>query len=223
MTDRSVDTFQAALEQHHLQIDPDQVIALHRYTQLLWKWNDRINLTRHTDFETFVTRDMIDTLQLARHLPLQSRLLDVGAGGGVPGIPLAILRPDLNVSLAESVSKKAKVLETIVRKLKVDVRVFGKRAEDVLKKKQFDVLTIRAVASMRKLLFWLQRSQNSFDHMLMIKGPRWVQEQAEAEDEGLMVNVSCEVIDDYPTPGRDNNSVILKVAFQSNDPSDLSE
>ena len=211
----SVDELVSILSTHKLSVDEQHLDALHRYCQLLWKWNDRINLTRHTDYEAFVTRDLLDTLQLAKHLPAETQLLDIGSGGGVPGIPLAILRPDLKVSLAESVGKKAKVLETIVRKLKIDVKVYGKRGEDVLKSKKFDVLTIRAVASLRKLLFWFQRQQRHFDHMLLIKGPKWVDERVEAEEEGLMANVICDVVDEYATPGRDHNSVILKVCFQS--------
>lgn len=215
MNHETTEAMQFALRKHSLSVDTDKVTLLDRYCQLLWKWNEKINLTRHTDVETFVTRDMIDTLQLAKHLEPQANLLDVGSGGGVPGIPLAVLRPDLHISLAESVGKKARVLETIVRKLKLDIPVHSKRAEDVLKKRKYDVLTIRAVASLRKLLFWFQQRTDSFGHILMIKGPRWTDERTEAESEGLMTGVACEVLDEYPTPGRDNNSVILKITFNS--------
>ena len=98
--------------------------------------------------------------------------------------------------------------------MRLPVRVHAARAEDALKKHEFDSLTIRAVASIRKLLFWLHRRQESFGRILMIKGPRWTDEYAEAREEGLLENASCDVIDEYATPGRDHNSVILSVTYQ---------
>lgn len=204
---------QECLIRNQISLDEVAVEKLARYCELLWKWNQKINLTRHVDVETFVHRDVIDTLQLSNHLPENTSLLDVGSGGGVPGIPLAILRPDLQIDLAESVGKKAKVLETIVRKLRLKTGVYGKRAEDILKKKKYDVLTIRAVASLRKLMFWFQQQRSAFGSMVLIKGPRWTEERDEATAEGLMEGVDCEVLQSYPIPGRDQDSVILKVTF----------
>ena len=84
---------------------------LERYCELLWEWNEKINLTRHTDYEKFVARDLVDSLAFAEFLEPGEKVLDVGSGGGVPGVVLAIVRPDLKVSLADSVGKKAKVLK----------------------------------------------------------------------------------------------------------------
>ena len=213
MTTTSLDELSAAIRQHKLSVSSEDCQRLYRYTDLLWDWNTRINLTRHTDVDSFVSRDLIDTLQLSAHIESGQSVLDVGSGGGVPGIPLAILRPDLTVALAESTGKKANVLTSIVKETDLKVTVYAARADDVLKKQQFDVLTARAVAPIRKLLFWLQRRSSAFGRLLMIKGPRWVAEREEAEAEGLLENVAMEVIDEYRTPGHDSNSVILSVTY----------
>ena len=205
---------QAVLEKYDVSVHEDHVAPLARYCKLLWKWNRKINLTRHTDFEQFVTRDLIDSLRLSQHIPSEQTVLDVGSGGGVPGIILGITRPDLKVSLAESVGKKARVLKAIARQMKLGVPVCSDRAEAVLKTQSFDVLTIRAVASLRKLLFWFQQHSDAFGRMLLIKGPRWTAERDEAAEEGLLENVLLEVADEYPTPGHDNNSVILSVRYE---------
>ena len=207
----------AMLDRHNVLVSPEHYENLCRYCGLLWDWNTRINLTRHTDVKTFVTRDMIDTIRLSSHIPQGSKLLDVGSGGGVPGVILAIVRPDLQVSMAESVVKKARVLEAIVKRLKIDAPVHAKRGEAVLKSEKFDIVTVRAVASLRKLLFWFQRSAKSFDHMLMIKGPKWVMEAEEAREEGLMETASVEEVDSYTTPGHDGDSVILSVKWSAQD------
>jgi 16S rRNA (guanine527-N7)-methyltransferase len=201
------------LQRHSIAIPDPQVDRLAAYCQQLWTWNERLNLTRHTDFEAFVTRDLVDSLRLENHLPPDCTVLDVGSGGGVPGLVLAIVRPDLSVSLAESVAKKAKALTAITQELKLPVPVYAERAESLLKSRNFGVLTIRAVASLRKLLFWFQQQGTSFDRMLLIKGPRWSQELEEAEEQGLVQNVRVEKIDQYRSPGHDNDSVILSVQF----------
>src|SRR5690242_6162996 len=99
------------LAKHRIELSAEQISLLARYCRLLWDWNAKINLTRHDDFEKFVARDVVDTLAIARHLGQSERVLDVGSGGGAPGIVLAIVRPDLTVALSESVAKKARVLE----------------------------------------------------------------------------------------------------------------
>lgn len=210
-----MEEFKSVLTQHNVVLSEEFIEPLLDYTRRLWEWNSRLNLTRHTDFETFVTRDLIDSIRLSGHIPDGSTVLDVGSGGGVPGIILAITRPDLVVSLAESVGKKARALASIAKELRLTLPVHAERAEKVLKTKSFDVMTVRAVASLRKLLFWFQKQPASFGQMLLIKGPRWEAEKEEAEEEGLLTSVRLSVIDEYRTPGHDNNSVILSIRYSS--------
>ena len=160
--------------------------ALGDYCHILWDWNTKINLTRHTDFEKFVARDLIDCVQLASFLEPKEKVLDVGSGGGVPGLVLAILRPDLQVTVCESVAKKAMVLEDIIEKTGLNVAHAHARAEEVLQwsETRFSTLTVRAVAKMKKLLGWLNPHWNQFDRLLLIKGPAWVEERAEARHFG---------------------------------------
>jgi 16S rRNA (guanine527-N7)-methyltransferase len=78
-----------AVAAHQMSVTNEQAARLAHYCHLLWDWNSRFNLTRHTDWELFVTRDLIDTIELARHVPQNSTVMDAGSGGGVPGIVLA--------------------------------------------------------------------------------------------------------------------------------------
>ena len=213
MSSPTPNVLKSALNLHKVTVDDSCIPALVDYCKLLWDWNSRINLTRHTDMDSFVCRDLIDTLQLAKHIQVGNSVLDVGSGGGVPGIPLAILRKDLTVSLAESVSKKAKVLASIVNDLELPITVHDDRAEKVLKTARFDTLTLRAVAPLRKILFWFQLNPKAFGRLLLIKGPRWIAERDEAKILGLTDNVEISVIDEYPTPRHDSNSVILSIIF----------
>ncbi len=212
-TEEAIAELTAEIKKCHLNIDDAYVSQLCDYCRVLWKWNAKINLTRHTSTEAFAGRDLLDTTRLRELIPEHSSVLDVGSGGGVPGIPLSILRPDLSVTLAESVGKKAKTLRTIVKSLNLPIEVVPKRAEVLLKTTQFDFLTVRAVAGLRKILFWFQQQSGQFEQMLLIKGPNWTKERDQAAEEGLMEGVSLEVLDRYRPPAHDSDSVVLGVKW----------
>jgi len=201
----------AALAAEGIALEAEQIELLDHYRRLLWSWNERMNLTRHTTLEKFVTRDVVDSRQLAELLEHGARVLDVGTGGGVPGVVLAILRPDLSISLSESTGKKARAVEAMVAELGLTTPVFACRAEDVLEMTTFDVLVARAVASLRKVLTWLAPHWDAFDQLLIIKGPAWVDERAEARHHGLLHGLELRKAASYQTPRSGAESVILKI------------
>jgi len=210
------DSLAAALERHSIELPSDQIEKINRYCQLLWDHNSRHNLTRHTDFETFVTRDVIDSIELAAQLNTGDWLLDIGSGGGVPGLLLAIIRPDLGrVVLSEFVGKKADCLQQMIDELGLSIEVVTERAENILIASQFDVVTARAVGPLRKMLPWFEECWGQYKRMLLIKGPKWVEEKAAAEELGLVNGLSIECVHSYPMPGRDNKSVILELKLEA--------
>ncbi|NDC63807.1 MAG: 16S rRNA (guanine(527)-N(7))-methyltransferase RsmG, partial [Planctomycetia bacterium] len=145
-----------------LAVPRESLPAVAAYASSLWSWNERLNLTRHTDVERFVSRDVADAAAIAPHLAHDERLLDVGTGGGVPGILLAILRPDLHVELAESVGKRARAVREILREIALEGRapiaVHEGAAQAVVAAsgRRFDTLVVRAVAPLEKLLGWFE-------------------------------------------------------------------
>jgi 16S rRNA (guanine527-N7)-methyltransferase len=200
-----------ALEEHNVSLPPDQVRLVARYCELLWDWNSKLNLTRHTDFDTFVARDVVDSVQLAKHIAADETVLDVGSGGGVPGMMLAILRPDLKITLSESMQKKAVALTDMAAQLELPCQVVAQRAERVLEKKPFDVVTARAVGSMAKVLRWFRPHWDSIGRLLLIKGPRWVDERKEARHKGLLNAMELRKLHGYTMSGTNSESVILSV------------
>lgn len=190
---------------------PDAIYAqLEAYCGQLWSWNEKINLTRHTDFDLFARRDLLDSLRLAELLEAQEEILDVGTGGGVPGIPLAILRPDVSVSLCDSVLKKSRVVSEIVRQLDLPIAVHECRVQDVLEDLRFSSLVTRAVGNISQLLGWLDDYWIAFDRLLAIKGPRWVEERGVAKQRGLLNGVELRRLAAYNMPGTPSESVILQ-------------
>jgi 16S rRNA (guanine527-N7)-methyltransferase len=203
--------FLAAVERHGLKLTTEQLVGVQAYCRVLWSWNERLNLTRHTDYEKFVARDLIDTLQLVALLKPNEEVLDLGSGSGVPGIPLAIIRPDLQVSLAESVGKKAKALEAMVRELKLPIAVYSARGEELLGDFRFDTVVARAVGPLRKLATWLGPHWHTIGRLLAVKGPKWVEERGEARHYGALKGVDLRKVAEYVMPGADGPAVILEL------------
>lgn len=132
------------LARHAAELGPlsaDQIARLAAHWELVLKWNQKINLTRVLSPEVALWRHYGESLFLARHLH-GSRAIDVGSGGGFPGIPAAILRPELGFVLAESTRKKAVFLREASRDLP-NVEVIWKRAQAI--EGRYDFAIARAV------------------------------------------------------------------------------
>jgi 16S rRNA (guanine527-N7)-methyltransferase len=207
----STESLESALRRRGINLPPEQQALLDSYCRLLWEWNEKLNLTRHTSYEKFVDRDVVDSLQLAALIESGERVLDVGTGGGVPGVILAITRPDLEVALCESMAKKAKAVTDIVQRLGLDVAVYHARAEAVLQEEQFDTLAIRAVAPLERLMTWFKPVRGSFDQMLVTKGPAWTEERAKARERQLHKIFNLRKEAEYAIPGTDVKSVVLRI------------
>ena len=173
------------MELHDLDLPEDQRTKIKHYCQILWELNKSLNLTRHTTYDKFVTRDLYDTIQLSQLIPQNAEVLDVGSGGGVPGVLLAIIRPDLKVTLAESVGKKATALGQMTEGVEIDVDVYHCRAEDLLVDFKFDYTTARAVGPLVKLGTWFEEVWPSVGRLLALKGPNWPQEKEVADEVNL--------------------------------------
>lgn len=206
----------AECDRLELVVPPEAVPRLAAYAASLWLWNERLNLTRHTDVEKFVSRDVGDAVAIAVHLASGERVLDVGTGGGVPGVLLAIIRPDLRVELADSVAKKARAVAAILHDVGIAIPVHEGAAQALVKARstgaeRFDTLVVRAVAPLEKLLRWFEPIAAAYGRMLVVKGPRWEEEKAAARHHGLAKRVLVRRLASWPIRGSDNESVLLEI------------
>jgi 16S rRNA (guanine527-N7)-methyltransferase len=142
---------QLLTESGHPPLAPETAEKFAAYLTLLQKWNARTNLTAIRDEEGILSRHFLESILCAQALPdgIQT-LLDFGSGAGFPGIPIALMRSNLVVTLAESQNKKAAFLREAVRTLSLNTKVHSGRAEDL--KERFDCITLRAVDKMEKAI-----------------------------------------------------------------------
>jgi 16S rRNA (guanine527-N7)-methyltransferase len=140
----------------NLACDAGQVAALCSYAATLLRWNARINLTAARSIDQLIAEHFPDAFALARRLDQPARAIDVGSGGGLPAIPLAVLRPHLTLELCEPIAKKVAFLRTASRELDVGGRVSVRaaRGEQVAAElpRAFDVAISRAALAPEKWL-----------------------------------------------------------------------
>ena len=135
-----------------ISMDHGIQILLLDYLKLLQKWNRVYNLTAVRDLEKMVSTHLLDSLAVLPHLP-KGHILDVGAGAGLPGIPLAAATPSNQFSLIESNQKKSAFLRQAVAELKLaNVRVFCLKVEDWLPPMKFNCIIARAYAELSKFI-----------------------------------------------------------------------
>jgi 16S rRNA (guanine527-N7)-methyltransferase len=125
----------------------EQICQFEGYLSLILRWNAKVNLTAIRDEEGILSRHFVESIACARTLPAGiATLLDFGSGAGLPGIPIALCRPEIAVTLAEGQGKKAAFLQEVVRVLGISARVHAERAETL--GEAFDCVVLRAVDRM---------------------------------------------------------------------------
>lgn len=144
------------VEKLNIKVTDDQLLKLEKFYNLVLEWNEKINLTRILKPEEFYLKHYYDSLTISKIYDLNQEnitLCDVGTGAGFPGIVLKIIYPNLKITLIDSLNKRVKYLEEIIKELDLkDIKAVHTRAEDYLEK--FDVVTSRAVANLTKLVNW---------------------------------------------------------------------
>ena len=139
------------------ELSDEAVEQLGKLKALYTEWNAAINVISRKDMDAFDERHVLHSLALVKAMKFapDSDVLDVGTGGGFPGIPLAIVYPEVNFVLCDSIGKKMKVVRAVVQALGLtNVTVHHGRAEDI--KGQFDFVVSRAVTRMNRFIPWVQ-------------------------------------------------------------------
>jgi 16S rRNA (guanine527-N7)-methyltransferase len=191
----------------------EQHAKLAHYLDLLFEANARMNLTRITDRAQAELQHVGDALTVLPHLPEGAiRLADVGSGGGVPGIPLAIARPNAMVMLIESTKKKAAFLKDAAGALGLEnVSVSEWRAEDVARsnsRETFDVALVRAVATMNWLAEWCLPLVKKGGKMLAMKGPKVADELPAAAKAIKLLGGAEPIVHPVDLPGTEHRVIV---------------
>jgi 16S rRNA (guanine527-N7)-methyltransferase len=183
-------------------VSPDAAASFAAYCALLLRWNGRINLTAIRDEEGVLSRHFVESIACARALPAGiATLLDFGSGAGFPGIPIAICRPEIAVTLAESQGKKAAFLREAVRTLGLSAQVHSQRAESLTT--TFDCVTLRAVDRMPQAILAARRLVSPGAWLAVMTTTAGLESLYSAFDDATPWQTSA------PLPGSDNRLLAL--------------
>ena len=125
-------------------------------------WNDKVNLISRKDFDNFYEKHVLHSLSICNLFAFEpnTKIMDLGTGGGFPGVPLAIMYPQVTFYLVDSIAKKTKVLASIVQELALsNVVVINQRAEEI--DESFEFIVTRAVAKLDQLYVWSKNKISS--------------------------------------------------------------
>ncbi|AUX62057.1 16S rRNA (guanine(527)-N(7))-methyltransferase RsmG [Simonsiella muelleri] len=161
---------QSGLNAMNLDLTMPQQLLLLEYVALLKKWNSTYNLTALRDENTMISHHLLDSLTLLPYVANAQTLMDVGSGGGMPGIPTAICRPDLHITLLDSNTKKTTFLQQAVIELGLkNVTVASGRVE-AMHDKKVDVVTSRAFAELHDFIALTKHLLNENGYWAAMKG-----------------------------------------------------
>ena len=182
------------------------------YCDMLIDWNSRMNLTAITEPEQVAQKHFMDSILPAALIPQGASVIDVGTGAGFPGVPLAIMRPDIKLTLLDSLNKRITFLTELCAALGLNARCIHARAEDAGRKselrEQFDIATSRAVANVSALAEYTVPFLKVGGVSLMYKGPQ-APEELIAGKRALELLCCTAEIHSFPAPWGERTVIAL--------------
>ena len=191
----------------------DQVVSqAAQHLELIVEANQHLNLTRITGAREAAIKHVLDSVIPWRLFSGAKHVMDAGTGPGFPGIPLALVLPGTRFTLAESIQKKARFVESVVTKLELrNVIVVPRRVEEIWREGGVDVITARAFAPIPRALGLLAPALKAGKRLLLYKGPDADREIAEAEKEAGKLRAKMAVVMRYDLPDSLGSRTIVQI------------
>jgi 16S rRNA (guanine527-N7)-methyltransferase len=207
------------LEKINIKLNEEQINLLDKFYNLLIEWNEKINLTTITNYEEVYLKHFYDSLTLYKEINLNQDLYlcDVGTGAGFPGIVLKICFPNLKIVLIDSLQKRVKYLNEIIKELNLEnIEAVHTRMEDYsrLNEEKFDIITARAVANINVLLEICVRAVKINGYLIFMKAN--CDEEIENSKKCLS-ELGCSIanINKFVLPKENSHRTLVKVTKHS--------
>lgn len=192
-----------------------QINQFYHYMNLLLEWNEKINLTAIINPEEIILKHFIDSITIAKQIKANATLIDVGTGAGFPGIPLKIIREDIEVTLLDSLNKRINFLNKVIEQLELTkIQAVHSRVEELGKntkyREKFDYATSRAVANLSTLAEYLIPLVRIDGICISMKGANIEEEIQQSKKAISVLGGKIEKIEEFQLPKTDmNRSIIL--------------
>ncbi len=180
-----IEILKQLFDKYEIPYTDDALIKLNKYYNIVIEQNKTLNLTRIVDKKDFAIKNILDSVLPIKIIPKNASVVDVGTGAGLPGIPLKILRPDIKLTLLDSLQKRINFLKKVVEIFKFDNTIcIHSRAEDLAKqnRESYDVCVSRAVAKLNTLCEYCLPLVRSGGIMIAYKSLKAEEEMKEASN-----------------------------------------
>lgn len=199
-----------------IEVNDEQLENLYKYMTGIIDWNDKVNVTAITEERLFIVKHFVDSLVINQYLQGKESIIDIGTGGGFPGIPLKILNKEKRFTLIDSVNKKLNVIRDLTEKIGLEkLEIIHTRAEDLASKKEYresyDVATTRAVSNLSTILEYMLPFIKVGGIAICMKGPNYKDELKEAQKAIELLGGKLEKIETFHVEDEmERNIIIIK-------------
>ena len=201
----------------NVQLNDEQIKKYFEYMTLLLDWNEKINLTAITEMDDVILKHFIDSMTIFKYIENVESIIDVGTGAGFPGIPIAIMKKDVKITLLDSLNKRINFLNEVCSELKINnVETIHGRVEEIGKNKEhrekYDIAVSRAVANMSTLSEYLIPLVKIGGKCICMKGSEIEQELEQAKFAIKELGGKIEKVEKFTLPDSDmeRNIIIIK-------------
>ena len=200
-----------------IKLKENELEKFYSYMKSLIEWNKKINLTAITEPEDIIRKHFIDSLTINKYIDENMKVIDVGTGAGFPGVPLKILRDDLDITLLDSLNKRLIFLDEVIKENDLkNIKAIHYRVEDVGKSKNyremFDIAVSRAVAPLNVLVEYLLPLVKINGKCICMKGSNVEEEINIAKSAIAILGGKIDIISEFSLPNSDmkRNIIIIR-------------
>lgn len=206
-----------------IQLNEEQIDQFYTYMRLLLEWNEKINLTAITEPEEIIRKHFMDSITISKYIERNKKVIDVGTGAGFPGIPLKIIRRDIDILLLDSLNKRIHFLDEVIKKLELShIQTIHARVEEFGKNKvyreSFDIATSRAVANLSTLSEYFIPLVKVNGTCISMKGSNVEKEVEQSKSAISILGGKIEKIEKFTLPKSDIARSIILITKVKNTP-----
>ena len=201
----------------NIELNEEQLEKFYRYMEILLEWNQKMNLTAITDKKEIIIKHFIDSLTINKYIEKDLSLIDVGTGAGFPGIPIKIIRDDIEVVLIDSLNKRINFLKEVIEQLELkNIKAIHARAEEIGRldeyREKFDISTSRAVANLATLSEYLIPLVKIKGKCVCMKGSDIEEELYNSKNAIKILGGKLQTVESFKLPNSDfsRNIVIIE-------------
>lgn len=210
---------------HKITLNSTQINQFYRYFELLIEYNKQFNLTSITDFKEVIVKHFIDSVLNYTYFKQNATICDMGSGAGFPGIPLKIMRPDLSITLVDSLNKRVNFLNNVIKELNLtQIAAIHSRAQElqnIVSRETFDYITARAVAPLNILLELCIPYLKINGEMIALKSINYNEEINNAKNALKLLDSSINHTEEYTLNNTNDTYQRAIIYITKNDRTDL--